>query len=866
MNATLNEKSTEKIDRIVSEVRAAQEKFSTYSQEKTDEIFFAAAMAASSERIPLAKAAYEETGRGVMEDKVIKNHFAAEYVYNAYKNTKTVGVIEEDSLTGIKKIAEPLGVIAAVIPTTNPTSTAIFKILLALKTRNGIIISPHPAAKECTVMAARIMAEAAYKAGAPRGIISWLTDISTDSTSYLMSQCDIVLATGGPGMVRAAYSCGKPALGVGSGNTPVIIDKSADITLAVNSVIHSKIFDNGMICASEQALIADAAVYESVREEFVRRGCKILDEEEKERLRLFMFPDGRKINPDVVGMSASKIAGMASITAPSDTKILIAELEDYSDREVLAKEKLSPVLALYKSKDFEQALEIADRLVREGGIGHTSSIYIDEIREKEKLDMFERRMKTGRILVNTPASFGAIGDIYNFALSPSLTLGCGSWGGNSVSENVGVKHLMNIKTVAHRRENTLWAKAPEKVYMKRGCLVTAIKELAAENKKRAFVVTDRFLEKSGLSSSVTKRLADEGIDYTVFSGVEPDPVISCVIRGAEEMKAYEPDLIVAVGGGSAMDAAKIMWALYEHPELDFTLMAERFSDIRKRIYTFPEMGQKAYFVAVPTTAGTGSEVTPFSVITDDISGIKYPVADYELMPDMAVIDADLQLTVPKGLTAASGIDALTHAIEAYGSMMATDYTDGLSCQAVQIIFEYLPLAYNEGENNPYAREKMSVAAAIAGMAFANAFLGLCHSMAHKLGAYFHLPHGVANALLITYVMRYNADPVPEKMGLFPQYQYPKTLERYAKLSQYAGVCADSDETRLEGFINKINELKKCIGIKSTIREYVPEEDKFFSVLDRMAQDAFDDQCTGANPRYPLIREIKEIYTKAYYGE
>ena len=857
--------SVETLEAAIAKVRAAQKEFAAYSQEQVDKIFLAAAIAADKMRIPLAKAAVEETGMGIVEDKVIKNHYAAEYIYNAYKNTKTCGVIEEDKAYGIKKIAEPIGVIAAVIPTTNPTSTAIFKTLIALKTRNGIIISPHPRAKNSTIAAAKVVLEAAVAAGAPEGIIDWIDVPSLDMTNLVMKEADIILATGGPGMVKAAYSSGKPALGVGAGNTPAIIDSSADILLAVNSVIHSKTFDNGMICASEQSVIVHKDIYSAVKKEFAARGCYFLNDSETEKVRKTILINGA-LNAKIVGQKAHTIAAIAGVTVPEDTKILIGEVESVDISEEFAHEKLSPVLAMYKAKSFEDALDKAERLVADGGYGHTSSLYVNAVTEKEKIDAFAARMKTCRILVNTPSSHGGIGDLYNFKLAPSLTLGCGSWGGNSVSENVGVKHLLNIKTVAERRENMLWFRAPEKIYIKKGCLPVALAELKdVMNKKKAFVVTDSFLYKNGYTKAITDKLDEMGIVHTTFYNVAPDPTLASAREGAAQMTSFEPDVIIAVGGGSAMDAAKIMWVLYEHPEADFMDMAMRFSDIRKRIYTFPKMGEKAYFIAVPTTAGTGSEVTPFAVITDEKSGVKYPLADYELMPDMAIVDADLMMNAPKGLTSASGIDAVTHDLEAYASMLATDYTDGLALRSLKMIFENLPAAYDNGPNDPVAREKMANAATMAGMAFANAFLGVCHSMAHKLGAFHHLPHGVANALMIDEVIRFNSSEKPVKMGTFPQYDHPHTLNRYAQVADYLGIKGKNDTEKVENLIKAIDELKEKVGIKKTIRDYGIDEQDFLDRLDEMTEQAFDDQCTGANPRYPLMSEIKQMYLNAYYG-
>ena len=857
--------SAEALEKALERVRAAQKKFAEYSQSQVDSIFKAAAAAADRKRIPLARLAVEETGMGVVEDKVIKNHYAAEYIYNAYRDTKTCGVIEEDKQYGITEIAEPIGVIAAVIPTTNPTSTAIFKTLLALKTRNGVIISPHPRAKGSTAEAAKTVLEAAVAAGAPEDIIVWIDKPSLEMTNFIMKEADMILATGGPGMVRAAYSSGKPAIGVGAGNTPAVIDSSADITLAVNSIIHSKTFDNGMICASEQSVIVLDKVYKKVKKEFAERGCYFLDREETERVRKTVIINGA-LNARIVGQTAKTIADLAGVRVPDGTKILIGEVESVEPTEEFAHEKLAPVLAMYKAKDTEDAFSKAERLIADGGYGHTSSIYLNPITEKEKLAEFASRMKTCRILVNTPSSQGGIGDLYNFKLSPSLTLGCGSWGGNSVSENVGVKHLLNIKTVAERRENMLWFRSPEKIYIKRGCLPEALDELKAVNpRKRAFIVTDRFLYGNGYTKPITDKLNEIGISYTVFSEVEPDPTLNIAKKGAEQMTNFAPDVIIAVGGGSAMDAAKIMWVLYEHPDADFTDMAMRFSDIRKRIYTFPKMGEKAYFIAVPTSAGTGSEVTPFAVITDSDTGIKYPLADYELMPDMAIVDTDLQMSAPKGLTAASGIDAVSHALEAFASMLATDYTDSLALRSLKMMFEYLPRAYENGEGDLEAREKTANAATMAGMAFANAFLGVCHSMAHKLGAFHHLPHGIANALMLNEVIRFNSADSPAKMGTFPQYAYPHTKARYAEIADYLNLSGKTDDEKVEGLITALDALKEKIGIKKTIRDYVPDEADFLNRLDSMTEQAFDDQCTGANPRYPLMGEIKQMYLNAYYG-
>ena len=857
--------SIEALQHTIEIVRKAQKEFSKYTQEQVDKIFQAAAIAANQNRIPLAKMAVEETGMGVVEDKVIKNHYATEYIYNKYKNEKTCGVIEEDESYGIKKVAEPIGVIGAVIPTTNPTSTAIFKTLISLKTRNGIIISPHPRAKQSTIAAAKVVLEAAVKAGAPEGIIGWIDVPSLELTNLLMQSSDIILATGGPGMVKSAYSSGKPALGVGPGNTPAVIDESADIVLAVNSIIHSKTFDNGMICASEQSVIVSNKIYDRVKEEFMRRGCYLLNPEQTEKVRKTIIINGA-LNAKIVGQSAHTIAKLAEIDVPENTKILIGEVESVDLSEEFAHEKLSPVLAMYKSTSFEDAVSKAYKLIEDGGLGHTSSLYINTVTEKEKIEKFYNTMKTCRVLINTPSSQGGIGDLYNFKLAPSLTLGCGTWGGNSVSENVGIKHLINIKTVAERRENMLWFRTPEKVYIKRGCLPVALEELKnVMGKKRVFIVTDTFLYENGYTKVVTDKLDEMGIVHETFFDVAPDPTLACAREGAKLIDAFKPDCIIAVGGGSAMDAAKIMWVMYEHPEIDFLDMAMRFMDIRKRVYTFPKMGEKAYFIAVPTSAGTGSEVTPFAVITDETTGQKYPLADYELLPKMAIVDVNLMMNAPKGLTSASGIDALVHSIEAYASMMATEFTDGLALEAIKIIFEYLPRAYENGVNDPEAREKMANAATMAGMAFANAFLGICHSMGHKLGAYHHLPHGVTVALVLDEVMRFNSKEVPNKMGTFPQYDHPHTLRRYAEIAEALNIGGETDEEKLNNLINKIDELKEKIGIKKTIKEYGIDEQTFLATLDEMSEKAFDDQCTGANPRYPLISEIKDIYLKVYYG-
>ena len=856
--------SVEGLQAKMKAMKEAQKVFATFTQEQVDQIFYAAASAANKMRLPLAKMAVAETGMGIVEDKVIKNNYAAEHIYNAYKCTKTCGVIAEDKAYGTKQIADPIGLIAAVIPTTNPTSTAIFKTLICLKTRNAIIISPHPRAKDCTIAAAKVVLEAAVKAGAPEGIIGWIDVPSLELTNEVMREADTILATGGPGMVKAAYSSGKPALGVGAGNTPVIMDVSADIKMAVSSIIHSKTFDNGMICASEQSVTVMEPIYDEVKKEFELRGCYFLKKAEIDKVRKTIIINGA-LNAKIVGQSAYKIAQLAGVEVAESTKILIGEVESVDIAEEFAHEKLSPVLAMYKAKTFEEAIEKAEQLVADGGFGHTSSLYID-VNENDKINRFAAAMKTCRILINTPAAHGGIGDLYNFKLAPSLTLGCGSWGGNSVSENVGVKHLLNIKTVAERRENMLWFRTPEKVYFKKGSMPVALDELKnVMNKKKAFIVTDSFLYQNGYTKGVTDKLQEMQIPYTVFSEVQPDPTLANAQAGAAAMTAFQPDVIIALGGGSAMDAAKIMWVLYEHPEADFMDMAMRFIDIRKRVYTFPKMGEKAAFVAIPTSSGTGSEVTPFAVITDQETGIKYPLADYELMPTMAIIDTDNMMSQPKGLTSASGVDVLTHALEAYVSVMASDYADGLALKAMKNVFDYLPAAYNDG-NNVEARNKMSDASCMAGMAFANAFLGVCHSMAHKLGAFHHLPHGVANALMISYVIDYNAAECPTKMGTFSQYEYPHTRARYAECARFCGIEEKDDEAAVKKLIEKVEELKAAVGIKRSIKEYGVDEQYFLDTLDDMVEQAFDDQCTGANPRYPLLSEIKELYLNAYYGK
>ena len=859
----------ESLEKMLARVRAAQAKFATYTQEQVDEIFFRAALAANKMRIPLAKMAVEETGMGVVEDKVIKNHYASEYIYNAYKNTKTCGVIERDEGFGYTRIAEPIGVLAAVIPTTNPTSTAIFKSLICLKTRNGLIISPHPRAKACTIAAAKVVLEAAVAAGAPEDIIGWIDQPTVPLSGMIMREADMILATGGPGMVKAAYSSGKPALGVGAGNTPAIVDSSADIQLAASSILHSKTFDNGMICASEQSTIVLADVYDAFKKEMKLRGAYFLTPEETEKVRKTIIINGA-LNAKIVGQSACKIAELSGFKAPEGSKVLVGGVESVELSEEFAHEKLSPVLAMYKAQNFEEAVAKADRLIKDGGLGHTSSLYINVETGADKINYFRSVMKTCRIVINTPSSQGGIGDLYNFKMTPSLTLGCGSWGGNSVSENVGIKHLINIKTVAERKENMLWFRAPEKVYFKRGCLGVALKELGPQvyNKKKAFVVTDKFLFESGFTKKITNVLDEMNISHATFFNVTPDPTLACANEGVKQMRDFAPDVIIAIGGGSPMDAAKIMWVMYEHPEVDFQDMAMRFMDIRKRVYTFPHMGDKALFVAIPTTAGTGSEVTPFAVITDEKTGTKYPLADYELMPDMAIVDSDLMMNIPKGLTSCSGIDAMSHALEAIASVMATDFTNGIAKEAAKLIFEYLPDAYAKGAHDAVAREKMANASTMAGMAFANAFLGVCHSMAHKLGSYWHIPHGMANSLMLEEVIRFNSSEQPTKMGTFPQYAYPQCKARYADVARFVGLKGKNDDELVEALIKKLQELQEAIGQPKTIKEALGDkvtEEQFLARLDQMTEDAFDDQCTGANPRYPLMSEIKEMYLNAYYG-
>lgn len=855
--------NAQELTQRIAELRRAQKEFATFTQEQVDKIFRAAAIAANNERIRLAKMAVEETGMGIVEDKVVKNHFAAEYIYNQYKDMKTCGVLEEDHTYGVTKVAEPIGVIAAIVPTTNPTSTAIFKTLIALKTRNAIIISPHPRAKNATIEAARVVLDAAVKAGAPEGIIGWIDQPSVELSQNVMAESDIILATGGPAMVKAAYSSGRPALGVGAGNTPAIIDETAHIKMAVNSVLLSKTFDNGVICASEQSLVVLEQVYDEVKKELAARGAYILKGEEIDKVRKIILNEKGGLNADMVGQSAYKIAKMAGVTVPETAKVLVGEVTSVELEEPFSHEKLSPVLALYKVKNFEEALEKADRLIVLGGMGHTSILYTDEIKSKDRIAAFGEKMKTARTLINMPASQGAIGDLFNFKLAPSLTLGCGSWGGNSVSENVGPKHLINVKTVARRRENMLWFRVPEKTYFKYGCLPIALDELKDMGKKKAFIVTDKVLFDLGYTNKVTEVLERNGIQFKVFCDVEPDPTLRCARAGAEEMLSFNPDVIISLGGGSAMDAAKIMWVMYEHPEVEFEDLAMTFMDIRKRIYKFPTMGQKAMMVAVATSAGTGSEVTPFAVITDEQTGVKYPLADYELTPDMAIVDAELMMTSPKGLTACAGVDVLVHALEAYVSIMASEYTNGLALEAIRLVFKYLPDAYSEGTTNVKAREKMAHASCMAGMAFSNAFLGICHSMAHKLGAFHHLPHGMANSLLINEVIKFNSCDAPTKQAAFAQYKYPNAACRYAKVADYLGLGGNTDAEKVELLVKAIEELQRKLNMPMTIKEAGIEEDKFRADLDAMVEQAFDDQCTGANPRYPLMSELKEMYLNAY---
>ena len=858
--------NAQELTKRIEQLREAQKQFATFSQEQVDEIFRQAALAANHNRIKLAKMAVEETGMGIVEDKVIKNNFAAEYIYNQYKNMKTCGVLEEDKTSGITKVAEPIGVISAIVPTTNPTSTAIFKCLIALKTRNAIIISPHPRAKNSTIEAARVVLEAAVKAGAPEGIIGWIDQPSVELSQNVMRESDIILATGGPAMVKAAYSSGRPALGVGAGNTPAIIDETAHIKMAVNSILLSKTFDNGVICASEQSIVVLEQVYDEVKKELAERGAYILKGEEIDKVRSIILNEKGGLNADMVGQSAYKIARMAGVNVPESAKVLVGEVTSVELEEPFSHEKLSPVLAMYKATSFEDALNKADRLIELGGMGHTSILYTDQVKNRDRVLTFGERMKTARTLINMPAAQGAIGDLFNFKLAPSLTLGCGSWGGNSVSENVGPKHLINVKSIAERRENMLWFRVPEKTYFKYGCLPIALQELADMGKKKAFIVTDRVLFDMGYTNKVTDVLDANGIQYKIFSDVEPDPTLRCARAGAAEMTAFNPDVIISLGGGSAMDAAKIMWVMYEHPEVNFHDLAMTFMDIRKRIYKFPTMGQKAMMVAIATSAGTGSEVTPFAVITDEETGVKYPLADYELTPDMAIVDAELMMTSPKGLTACAGIDVLVHAVEAYVSVMASEYTNGLALEAIRLVFKYLPGAYNEGATNIKAREKMAHASCMAGMAFSNAFLGINHSMAHKLGAFHHLPHGMANSLVMKEVIKFNATDAPTKQAAFAQYKYPNAAWRYAKIADHLGLGGNTEAEKVELLLKAIDELQNKVNMPKTIKDAGVSEVKFFETLDEMVEQAFDDQCTGANPRYPLMKELKEMYITSYYGE
>ena len=857
--------TTTYIDQLVANVKRAQQEYATFSQNEVDQIFKAAALAANKMRIPLAKQAVEETGMGVLEDKVIKNHFAAEYIYNTYKNTKTCGVVEDDSSQGFQKIAEPLGVICGIIPTTNPTSTAIFKALLALKTRNGIVFSPHPRAKECTVESVRVILEAAVKAGAPKNIIGWIEEPSLLYSEQIMHHPDVsmILATGGPGMVKAAYSSGKPAIGVGAGNTPAVIDETADIEMAVNSIIMSKTFDNGVICASEQSVIVHKKVYQQVKKLFTERGCYLLNDSEKELVRDVILDKTKgTINPKIVGQTASFIAHLAGVDVDEATQVLIGEVTEISKEEPFAYEKLSPCLALYACNNYKDGIKKAKQLIEFGGPGHTS-VYYTSNENTHRVDEFSQALNTGRILVNMPASQGAIGDLYNFRLEPSLTLGCGSWGDNSVSENVGVKHLLNIKTVAKRRENMLWFQLPPKVYFKKGCLPIALKEL--QGKKRCMLVTDKYLFTQGFTKRIESILKEQGTETECFYQVEPDPSINTINKGLEHILNFNPDVIIGFGGGSPMDAAKIMWLLYEAPNTNFEDISMRFMDIQKKISTFPSLGKKAELVCIPTTSGTGSEITPFSVVTDNKTGMKYPIADYSLTPNMAIIDSELVMSMPKGLTAASGIDALTHALEAYVSVMASDFTNAMALEAIRLLVEYLPSAYKNGVNDELAREKVHHASSMAGMAFGNAFLGICHSLAHKLGAFFHITHGVANAMLIPHIIRYNATQNPQKITPFPQYDHPMAQERYARIADCLNLHGEDDAQKVERLILKVEQINAELDIPKTIKDYGVAEDDFLATLDEMAEQAFDDQCTGTNPRFPLIGEIKELYKKAYYG-
>lgn len=854
--------NTEELLERMEQLREAQKEFSTFTQEQVDEIFLAASMAANNARISLAKFAVEETGIGIVEDKVIKNHFASEYIYNAYRDTKTCGVIEEDQGYGFSKIAEPLGVVAAIVPTTNPTSTAIFKALIALKTRNGIIFSPHPRAKNCTIESVRIILDAAVKAGAPEGIIGWIDEPSIELSQMVMQESDVILATGGPGMVKAAYSSGKPAIGVGPGNTPAIIDETSDIQMAVNSVLLSKTFDNGVICASEQSIQVVESVYDKVKKEFIKRGAYILNEKEADKVRAIILKNGG-LNADIVGQSAFQIAEMAGIEVPESAKVLIGEVESTDLDEPFAHEKLSPILAMYKAEDFDGALEIARVLIEQGGLGHTSVLYTDEMTQKDRINRFANTMRTGRTLINTPSSHGGIGDLFNFQLAPSMTLGCGSYGSNSVSENVGVNQLLNIKSVAIRRDNMLWFRVPEKVYFKYGCLPIALGELKGLGKKRVFIVTDKVLHGLGYVDKITKILDKDGIAHKTFTDVQPDPTLQAARRGVEEIKSFEPDVIIGLGGGSSMDAAKIMQVLYEHPDIVFEDLAMRFVDIRKRVYNFPKLGEKTMMISIATSAGTGSEVTPFTIITDEDSGVKYALADYELTPDMAIIDAELMMNMPKSLTAASGIDAATHAIESYVSILATDYTDALALQALKVIFEYLPIAYNEGTTNVFAREKMANASTMAGMAFSNAFLGVCHSLAHKMGSFHKVPHGMANGILINHVIKFNAVDDPRKQAAFSQNKYPNSKTRYAEIADHLRLGGKNEDQKVELLMKAIDDLKKKVNMPMSVSEFGVDKNEYFDSLEDMSNQAFDDQCTGANPRYPSIEEMKQMYIDVY---
>lgn len=854
----------EELNTLIQKVKAAQSQYANFTQQQVDKIFKQAALAANDSRIPLAKLAVQETGMGIVEDKVIKNHFASEFVYNKYKQEATCGVIESDLHYGIQKIAEPVGILAGIVPTTNPTSTAIFKALIALKTRNAIIFSPHPRAKECTIAAAKTVLDAAVAAGAPEYIIGWIDEPSVELSQALMQHpsLNLILATGGPGMVKAAYSSGKPSLGVGAGNTPAVVDETADIKLAVSSILLSKTFDNGMICASEQSVIVVDEVYEAVKEEFALRGAYFLNSEQRSKVSNVLMKDGH-INAAIVGQSVAKIAQLAEIEIPEETKVLIGEIETVGLHEPFSIEKLSPVLAMYRVSDFTAATEKAEALILFGGRGHTSVLYTASS-NSDRINYFDSHVSTGRVLINTPSSQGAIGDLYNFKLDPSLTLGCGTWGGNSVSENVNVSHLLNIKTVSERRENMLWFRVPPKIYFKYGCLPVALRELAG--KQRAFIITDKPLFDMGMIKEVTDVLEEINIEHQVFYDVQPDPNLSTIEMGLARVNTFQPDVIIAFGGGSPMDAAKVIWLMYEHPEVEFEGIAMRFMDIRKRVYELPTISNKAEMIAIPTTSGTGSEVTPFAVVTDDRTGIKYPLADYALTPHMAIVDPELVLHMPKSLTAFGGIDALTHALEAYVSVLATEFTNGLALEAIALLLQYLPRAYQLGAKDPEARAKVHYAATIAGMAFANAFLGICHSMAHKLGSTFHVPHGLANALMINHVIRYNATDAPFKQAIFPQYEYPHAKERYAEIADHLHLGGNSLDEKVEKLIKAIDDLKVALDIPLSIKEALPgEEREFYEQIEALAEQAFDDQCTTSNPRYPLIKDLKELYTLAYRG-